>query len=581
MSQWTVPGYGELTLLGEGGFGRVVLARHDASNRVVAIKYLHAGDEQARAQFRHEAAILHRVVSPHVARLYDFVETPHGAAIVMEAVPGVSLKELLARHHALPPEAALALLKGSLLGLAAAHAAGAVHRDYKPGNVLVQPNHQSKLVDFGIALLAGHGGHTGGTPAYMAPEQWHGAPATPATDVYAATAVFFLCATGERPFPGGETEQLRQAHQHAPVPVERAPEPVRDLIRRGMAKDVRQRPASAAAFVAELEAAATAGYGRNWESAGWQRLAGFAGALLAASPMAWLVSSTGVLTPAAAGAAGAAGTAGVAGATGVVAKSAVATKVAAAIIGAAVVAGGAVIVVDTVTDPPGGAQEAFAVDTVTERASYPVNVDVSAQVVRVSGSPVADRINAALRAPVDARIRDLRDSIASVRDTLGDDERADELVDVEITSHLRLRNANFLSVRYENQPDVGAISNSSWHSYDTVTVDLRTGRALTPEQVFRPEARTADGLDALEQKLVDHSPEPLCEDPTGGSELDIAADDLGGAILVTFTRDGAEFTVDLPALGHITACGIRTVVIPYADLTDVLDPALARELTAG
>jgi serine/threonine protein kinase len=133
-----VPGFTQLTLLGEGGFGRVVLARHDASRRVVAIKYLHASDEPARAQFRHEAAILRRVASPHVARLYEFVETPQGAAIVMEAVPGVSLKEVLAQHGALTPEAALAILKGSLLGLAAAHAAGTVHRDYKPGNVLVQ-----------------------------------------------------------------------------------------------------------------------------------------------------------------------------------------------------------------------------------------------------------------------------------------------------------------------------------------------------------------------------------------------------------------------------------------------------------
>ncbi|MFL6119973.1 serine/threonine-protein kinase [Actinophytocola sp.] len=581
MSDWVVPGYTQLTVLGAGGFGRVVLARHDASSRVVAIKYLHSTDEPSRAQFRHEAAILRRVVSPHVARLYEFVETAGGAAIVMEAVPGVSLKEILDRHGALPPEAALAILRGSLLGLAAAHAVGTVHRDYKPGNVLVQPNQQSKLVDFGIALLSGHSGHSGGTPAYMAPEQWQGAPATPATDVYAATCVFFFCVTGSRPFrQHTDTESLRQAHRSAPPPVEQVPEPVRALVARGMAKDVSARPPSAAAFVRELEAAAVAGYGRDWETRGWQRLAGYAGALLAVSPMAWLVSSTGVLTSAGAtatatGAAGAAGTAAAAKS----AIAAAAAKIAAVVVGAAVVVSATVIIVNTTgDDPPGVTQEALSVSTVTERADYQVNVDVSAQVVRVSGVGGADALNAALRAPVDTRVRQLRANLDDVRSGMRDsgDERWDDPATITITATVLLQNADYLSVRYDNEPDTSLISNSSWQSYDTVTVDLRTGKALTIDQIYRPGA-----AGPLAGVLV--ATGEMCEsaDLNPTRDLTLTEDNLGDQVKVAFTRDHASFTVELPALDRPNACGIPTVDIPYGQLADVLDPTLVRGLTAG
>jgi serine/threonine-protein kinase len=580
VADWTVPGYTQLTVLGEGGFGRVVLASHDATRRVVAIKYLHASDEASRAQFRHEAAILHRVVSPHVARLYEFVETRDGAAIVMEAVPGASLKDILAQHGTLTPESALAILKGSLLGLAAAHAAGTVHRDYKPGNVLVQPNNQSKLVDFGIALLAGHSGHSGGTPAYMAPEQWQGAPATPATDVYAATCVFFLCVTGFRPFTDTDTERLRHAHQYDAPPVDRVPEPVRALVARGMAKDVTARPAGAAAFVKDLEAAAVAGYGKDWESKGWQRLAGYAGTLLAASPMAWLVSSTGVLsatggTAVAGGAAGAAGTSAAAKAT----ASAVAAKVAAAVVGAAVVAGATVIVVNTTgEDPP--AAEPFAVSVQAEQASYDVNLDVSAQVVTVSGSARADELNDALRAPVDTAVREVRDGVASIRQDMKgyDDDRWDDPAKIDVTADVLLQNEHYVSVRYDSQPDLGQLTNSSWQSYRTVTVDLDTGKAVTTDEMFQP-----GGVAALADHWLQEEKLTGCPDMTSGStRLELAEEDIGTDALVAFAPDHASFSVELWRFGNrATACGTQIVDMPYDELTDVLDPAFVDGLTTG
>ncbi|MGW4701422.1 protein kinase domain-containing protein [Streptomyces sp. NPDC004285] len=282
MNAWVVPGYTESRELGAGGSGRVALATHDATGVPVAVKYLSErlrSDETFVRGFRSEARLLGALDTPYVVGLHEYVEAPRGAAIVMELVDGVALRALLAREGATGPEAALAVLKGSLLGLAAAHRAGVVHRDYKPENVLVAADGSSKLVDFGIA--AGRGSRPGvaGTPAYMAPEQWNGAPASPAADVYAATATFFECLTGRKPFAGDNVAELALQHLEAPVPDAEAPEPLRPLIRRGLAKAPGERPENAEAFVGELESAATAAYGPDWEERGRGRLAALAALL--------------------------------------------------------------------------------------------------------------------------------------------------------------------------------------------------------------------------------------------------------------------------------------------------------------
>ena len=284
MNTWAVPGYTESLELGSGASGRVVLAVHEETGVPVAVKYL---SESLRTrpgfvrEFRAEARLLGGLESPYVTGLYEYVESPDGAAIVMELVDGVSLRTLLTREGPLEPEAALVVLKGSLLGLADAHRVGVVHRDYKPANVLVVPDGSSKLVDFGIAVDAGTSVGVAGTPSYMAPEQWTGAPASPAADVYAATATFFECLTGHKPYAGDHLAELALKHVDAPVPAEEAPEAVRELVRRGLAKDPRERPTHAEEFVAELEAVAGAAYGPDWEERGRGRLA----ALVALLPL--------------------------------------------------------------------------------------------------------------------------------------------------------------------------------------------------------------------------------------------------------------------------------------------------------
>jgi eukaryotic-like serine/threonine-protein kinase len=281
--QWAVPGYTEVKALGSGGFGDVVLARHDASGTAVAIKYLRRellADAKFTESFRAEAAVLASLDDPNVVRLHEYVESPSGAAIVMELVDGVSLREILVRQGHTTPEAALVVLQGSLLGLAAAHRRGVVHRDYKPENVLINGVGDSKLTDFGIAARAGDSPIPAGTLLYAPPEQFGGSPATPASDVYAATATFYECLTGRPPFTGDTAERLLYQHLAEPVSLEPVPEPLRPLVQAGLAKDPVARPADGTVLVAELRAVAGGAYGPGWEDRGRSGLA--AAALLLA-----------------------------------------------------------------------------------------------------------------------------------------------------------------------------------------------------------------------------------------------------------------------------------------------------------
>ncbi|MFI9554980.1 serine/threonine-protein kinase [Nonomuraea endophytica] len=284
-----VPGYREVRQLGAGHTGRVFLATYQATGAYVAIKYLNATlrrDDEFMIRFRAESPRLVEIDDPNVVTFYEYVETATRAAVVMEVVDGVSLRTLLTEHGRTSPEAALVLLKGTLLGLAAAHEKGVAHRDVKPENVLVQADGTAKLADFGVVVHAEEPGVPAGSPPYMSPELWtHGTAGIPA-DLYAAACVLFECVKGRPPFRADDIAALRDKHLVEPVPVELVPDTLRDLLRRGLAKDPAVRYASARQFAAELEEDAVAGYGPGWEQRGRRHLAELATLLALRFPLA-------------------------------------------------------------------------------------------------------------------------------------------------------------------------------------------------------------------------------------------------------------------------------------------------------
>ncbi|MFD8492494.1 serine/threonine-protein kinase [Amycolatopsis sp. NPDC059657] len=585
MDSSKLTGFTELEALGEGAFGKVVLARHDVTGQFVAIKYLTRMD--GLADFRREAETLRHVDNPHIARLYEFVEDGSNAAIIMELVRGISLQQLLAEQGTLAPEAALAVLKGSLLGLAGAHAAGVVHRDYKPGNVLVDAEGQSKLVDFGIAVLAGQSGDLIGTPAYMAPEQWRGDRATPSTDVYAATCVFFRCVTGRHPF----TDDLREAHQRAPIPVAEVPEPVRGLVVRGMAKEALLRPADAAKFAAELEKAAKTGYGRDWEAKGWRTLAAGAAALVPSMLTLGIVGSA--LAPAIGGAtAGVAGgvggsVGGIGGVGGGVGGLTIGAKIAIGV-GALVTAAVATVVVVLST---GGDEKEAQLSTTQTSTPLAVNValrdrsehltdpkfDFRGQYPVVTGiadPALSKRVNDALAAPLDGRRKEIHDLLAG----LGPDFLSNypETPTTITKAEVMLGGPKLVTVRYVHSTEGQVLGHASWQSSDMVTVDLTSGRALTAQDILKPSVMTSDSLRTLIAKVRAADSNQFCGEDAIRYPLtpDIFARyGHREAVKMAASPNGLTFVVFTPAIGNYAeACGEHTIVVPYERIKEFLRP---------
>jgi hypothetical protein len=605
VDEWSLTGYTPLRELGRGGFGRVVLARHEDSGTHVAIKYLTVTDAAFRAEFRAEAAILHGLDDPYVVRLYEYADGPRGSAIVMEAIDGVSLRELLKEHGSLEPEAALTVLKGSLLGLGAAHRAGVVHRDYKPANVMVDGDGRSKLIDFGIALRSGASGQVIGTPAYMSPEQWAGSPASPSTDVYAATCVFFECVTGRTPYRATTSDAYRAQHTTAPIPVEEAPEQVRALIDRGLAKDPQGRPLGALEFAAELESAATEAYGPAWESNGRRRLAETAAGLAALFPLALLVSHTAPGAAAAGGAAAghaggaAAGHAG--GAAAGHAGGAAAGKAAAAtgrgaltkILGAntvvktAAVATGAVVVgsatVAAVVVSRHHAPKKPAAVVRVELASYtrPIaGLDLRnsryARVTGVQDAAVARKINASLSGPLDWAIGVLKYQTAHASPP------CTRPTGLDARPELGLRGPRFVSVRYE-LPKRPCFQLDYELPKVVANVDLRTGKALTADDVFLPQTLTPGGFATLMKRVTAHSTDRLTQqrcalEPLSRADFEPGEPfDVGPQpprITPFFTSKGMDVQ-----WSHVGSdCVFYAVTLPYTEVRDLLDPRIVAEL---
>jgi eukaryotic-like serine/threonine-protein kinase len=242
--------------VGAGGMGEVWRATDLVLDRLVAVKLLHPGyarDEQELARFRAEARHAGSLSHPCIAQVYDYHEAdpPSPPYLVMELVDGPSLSSVLAEGP-VDPARTMGLIAQAAGALQAAHAAGLVHRDIKPGNLLVSQSGQLKITDFGIAHAAGSASLTRpgtlmGTPAYLAPERAAGLPATQAADLYSLGIVAFQCLTGEPPF-SGEPLAVALAHQERPLPPLPAAVPAEaaELVGDLTAKDPRARPASAA-----------------------------------------------------------------------------------------------------------------------------------------------------------------------------------------------------------------------------------------------------------------------------------------------------------------------------------------------
>ena len=247
-----------------GGMGEVWQATDLVIGRQVAIKILkdeYLGDpgflERFRAEARHAALVNHE----GIANVFDYGEEDGSAYLVMELVPGEALSTILEREHVLSTDKVLDIVAQTAAALQAAHAAGLVHRDIKPGNLLITPDGRVKITDFGIARIADQvpltaTGQVMGTVQYLSPEQASGHPASPTTDIYSLGIVAYEALAGRRPFTGESQvaiamAQINETPPDLPVTVS---EPVRNLVYACIAKNPAERPQSAA----HLARAATA-----------------------------------------------------------------------------------------------------------------------------------------------------------------------------------------------------------------------------------------------------------------------------------------------------------------------------------
>ena len=235
-------------LLGEGGMARVFDAFDERLERRAAVKILRAETRALpgmRERFQQEALIAARLIHPHIVAVLDFGEDHASSYLVMERLPGTTLRDEIVARGPLSTQRVMLVMAETLDALAAAHARWVLHRDIKPSNILLQQSGHTKITDFGIAKsfdirtdlppVTDDTTMTGvvlGTPGYLAPERRAGHPATVQSDLYAVGAVMVEALTGQRLASG-------------PAPMEKLAPALRDVARRAMATDPRERFASA------------------------------------------------------------------------------------------------------------------------------------------------------------------------------------------------------------------------------------------------------------------------------------------------------------------------------------------------
>lgn len=266
----TFAGYAIRRALGQGSSGTVFVAQACHDGRWVALKLLHptagvAEDDRAelRARFLAESRVAQRLHHPDIVAVHAAGETDGQLWIAMELVPGCSLARYTAARRLLPPPMAVALVARAAAALAHAHAAGIVHRDVKPSNILVDLGSATvKLSDFGIARLDdGAATRTGlmlGTPSYMAPEQLAGAPVDARGDVYALGVVLYELLTGRRPHEAATMGDFLRAVASRPAPDLRtlwpqAPAELAGLLARALAAQPALRTGSAGELAEALD----------------------------------------------------------------------------------------------------------------------------------------------------------------------------------------------------------------------------------------------------------------------------------------------------------------------------------------
>ena len=261
----TLGQYKILDAIGQGGMGRVFRAEHVMMGREVAVKVLprEKSTPETEAAFRREIRMLGRLDHENLVRALDAGHDGKVSYLVTELVDGLDLRKQVRRYGALDDSAAASVIAQAARGLAYAHAQGLVHRDVKPGNLLVTPDGRVKVLDVGLAGSALEEestrlGRVVGTMDYMAPEQIRSPDdAGPAADIYGLGCTLYFALVGDVPFPGGTREEKARRHLSEPPPpirrfAPRANPRLCAVVEGMMRKDPAQRPPSAAAVVERL-----------------------------------------------------------------------------------------------------------------------------------------------------------------------------------------------------------------------------------------------------------------------------------------------------------------------------------------
>jgi eukaryotic-like serine/threonine-protein kinase len=255
-------------VIGRGSMGRVYRGEHSGLQRTCAIKVMNPSlvlrHPQIIDRFWAEARALANLVHPHVVTIHNLGSDRGYHYIEMEYVPGgVSLKESVVLRGALKAVRATTLVSQVVEALGAAHDAGLVHRDVKPSNVLLTADDRAKLADFGLVRGTVSEELTGapiaGTPTFMAPELFLGAPASPGSDIYAVGIMYYYLLSARLPFAADYVNRLIQLHHRAPVPdirsiVPEAPDLIATILGRCLAKDASHRYTSADELTEDLQA---------------------------------------------------------------------------------------------------------------------------------------------------------------------------------------------------------------------------------------------------------------------------------------------------------------------------------------